>query len=103
MSDSLEIDASSTPSIAVVDGQGGTKSPTMEQLDGTPLERTLAIIKPNVIGRADEIAELIEENGFTILRVRSVEEATELDWESCERLTGFIALLCRRTKLLKHC
>ena len=36
---------------------------------GITVERTLAIIKPDAIDRADEIIEAIKERGFTILQV----------------------------------
>lgn len=36
---------------------------------GITVERTLAIIKPDAIDKADEIIEVIKEKGFTILQV----------------------------------
>ena len=36
------------------------------------VEKTFAMIKPDAIDKADEILEIIEENGFTILQVDSV-------------------------------
>lgn len=39
-----------------------------------PVEKTLALIKPDAIHRADEIIEVIKSNGFTIVQVRIVTE-----------------------------
>ena len=43
--------------------------PLASNYPGTVVERTIAIIKPDVIDRADEIIEVIKEKGFTILQV----------------------------------
>lgn len=44
-------------------------APPLSSASGIVVERTLAIIKPDAIDRAEEIVEIIKDNGFTILQV----------------------------------
>lgn len=47
--------------------------PGGETSHGIPLERTFAMIKPDAIYKADEIMEIIEQHGFSILQKRRVQ------------------------------
>lgn len=61
--------ADSAPAIAVTDGVNTGEASIDAAYTRLPLERTLALIKPNLASRSDELAELIEDHGFTIIRV----------------------------------
>lgn len=45
--------------------------PLFPEAPAVTVERTLAIIKPDVIHLADEIVEEIKSHGFTILQVKT--------------------------------
>lgn len=59
----------------VMEGASLSESPSMT------VERTLAVLKPDAVDKAEEIVEEIKENGFTILQQRrlrlSPEQATD--------------------------
>ena len=46
-----------------MEGASLSESPSMT------VERTLAVLKPDAVDKAEEIVEEIKENGFTILQV----------------------------------
>lgn len=57
-------------------GMAGDASLSLPCPPAISVERTLAIIKPDAIDRAEEIVEHIKEYGFTILQVRNCTKGT---------------------------
>ena len=59
-----------------------------------PLQRTLALIKPDVVDKADAIVEMAQQAGFTVLEVRGTLQPLSFTCDPC--MFGLLPRVCLR-------